>query len=312
MRDLQVWGPREAAARRPRQTSAPHVFAPFLDAARNPMTARCPRARPRISDVFARGKKLRAQSSIGARELWRPRRVAILGSAELTIFPCGSGGASTRAAPAGPVGARSPPSPCSHAAGAAQANVARCNGQRRAARGRRRRRRSAPIRRGREGRKANTSVSRSASTTKPSAARIARLESSARLMRLHPALRQPRWAAIHGRRLGASFRRQAPGGSVPRGLPRCCGAAHRRSGARHSDGHHEADARRERGLRPSGYRVLHLPAALVLGDPKIALAIVSAPPGRMKSIETSVARARSEESKELCGQPLAAFSCTRR
>jgi very-short-patch-repair endonuclease len=87
---------------------------------------------------------------------------------------------------------------------------------------------------------------------------------------------QALWELIRGRRLGVQFRRQVPIGRfivdflapAQRLVVEVDGGYHARRVV--------ADERRDRVLRRLGYRVLRLPAALVLSAPAEAFALVAA------------------------------------
>jgi very-short-patch-repair endonuclease len=84
------------------------------------------------------------------------------------------------------------------------------------------------------------------------------------------------WALLSGGKLGVSFRRQVPLGRYiadfvapsAKLIVEVDGGYHSRRAI--------ADARRDRNLRRLGYRVVHLPAELVLSQPAAALELVLA------------------------------------
>lgn len=86
---------------------------------------------------------------------------------------------------------------------------------------------------------------------------------------------QALWELIRGRRLGVQFRRQVPIGRfivdflapAKRLVVEVDGGYHARRAV--------ADERRDRVLRRLGYRVLRLPAALVLSAPGEAVALIA-------------------------------------
>ena len=84
------------------------------------------------------------------------------------------------------------------------------------------------------------------------------------------------WLLLRGRRLGVTFRRQVPIGRYVADFL----APARRLIVEVDGGCHERrrvpDARRDRDLIRLGYRVLRLPAALVVSQPAQALACVAA------------------------------------
>ena len=83
------------------------------------------------------------------------------------------------------------------------------------------------------------------------------------------------WRLLSGGKLGVSFRRQVPLGGryVADFLASSARLVVEVDGAWHH-GRTQADARRDRVLRRLGYRVLHLPAKLVLQQPLAAVALV--------------------------------------
>jgi very-short-patch-repair endonuclease len=84
------------------------------------------------------------------------------------------------------------------------------------------------------------------------------------------------WQLLRGRALGVTFRRQVPVGRyiadflapAARLIVDVDGGYHQRRRV--------ADARRDRDLARLGYRVLRLPASLVMSQPSQALALVAA------------------------------------
>jgi very-short-patch-repair endonuclease len=84
------------------------------------------------------------------------------------------------------------------------------------------------------------------------------------------------WQLLRRRALGVTFRRQVPIGRyvadflapAARLIVEVDGGYHQRRRA--------ADGRRDRDLNRLGYRVLRLPASLVMSQPSQALALVSA------------------------------------
>jgi len=115
------------------------------------------------------------------------------------------------------------------------------------------------------------------SSLNPSTARAALLESRARLMRHHPTpSERVLWQALRGQRLGVAFRRQVPlGPYIVDLLAPAVRLVVEVDGAYHA-ARHQADARRERWLRRNGYRVVRVPAALVLHDLVGALMVIKA------------------------------------
>ncbi len=112
----------------------------------------------------------------------------------------------------------------------------------------------------------------------PSFARLRQLEERARIMRcaLTPS-EAALWRLLSARKLGVSFRRQLVVGGryiadfaapAVRLIVEVDGGYHARRVA--------ADARRDRALRRDGWRVLRLPAQLVLRSPAEAVAAVRA------------------------------------
>jgi very-short-patch-repair endonuclease len=87
---------------------------------------------------------------------------------------------------------------------------------------------------------------------------------------------QALWQLLRGRRLGVTFRRQVPVGRYIADFR----APARRLIVEVDGGYHHrrrvVDARRDRNLARLGYRVLRLPAALVMAQPTEALALVVA------------------------------------
>ena len=115
---------------------------------------------------------------------------------------------------------------------------------------------------------------RSSSTTQ-----LARQHGFARAMRREPtASERALWQALRSSQLGVGFRRQA----VVAGCIVDFLAPSRRLIVEVDGGYHRtpvqrrSDARRDRRLQRAGYRVLRLPAELVLGDLPSAVAIIRA------------------------------------
>ena len=107
--------------------------------------------------------------------------------------------------------------------------------------------------------------------------RQATLEMHARCMRLNPTPSEQRlWQVLSGSQLGVAFRRQVVIGEYIVDFA----AIKERLVIEVDGGYHatrtQADARRDRALRRAGYRVLRLPAALVLADLPSAIALISA------------------------------------
>ena len=99
----------------------------------------------------------------------------------------------------------------------------------------------------------------------------------ARCMRGHPTPSELcLWRALSGSRLGVAFRRQVIIGEYIVDFA----AAKARLVLEVDGGYHQisarADARRDRTLERAGYRVLRLPAALVVGDLAMAVAQIRA------------------------------------
>jgi very-short-patch-repair endonuclease len=83
------------------------------------------------------------------------------------------------------------------------------------------------------------------------------------------------WQLLRGRALGVTFRRQVPiGRSIADFLAPAARLIVEVDGGDHVR-RRGADARRDRQLTRLGYRVLRLPAALVLAQPSKALALVA-------------------------------------
>ena len=106
--------------------------------------------------------------------------------------------------------------------------------------------------------------------------REAVLAERAHAMRHAPTLSEAAlWRLLSGGKLGVSFRRQVPlgGGYVADFFAASARLLVEVDGAWHH-GRTQADARRDRVLRRLGYRVLRLPAKLVLQQPLAAVALV--------------------------------------
>jgi len=102
------------------------------------------------------------------------------------------------------------------------------------------------------------------------------LAARARLMRFEPSEAEALlWAELRGGRLGVAFRRQVPvcGRYVADFLAREARLVVEVDGGYHSR-RTGADARRDEALRRAGYRVLRLPAELVLRELAVAVARV--------------------------------------
>ena len=104
---------------------------------------------------------------------------------------------------------------------------------------------------------------------------LARLSGFARAMRTHPThSERVLWQALRRQQLGARFHRQA----LVLGCIVDFLAPARKLIVEVDGGYHDfaqrkrADARRDRRFLKAGYRVLRLPAALVLGDVQLAVA----------------------------------------
>jgi very-short-patch-repair endonuclease len=80
------------------------------------------------------------------------------------------------------------------------------------------------------------------------------------------------WQALRGRKLGVQFRRQVPlcGRYIVDFLAPTAGLIVEVDGGSHED-RRRADERRDRELARLGYRVLRLPAALVMLEPDLAV-----------------------------------------
>jgi len=112
-------------------------------------------------------------------------------------------------------------------------------------------------------------------SSKPSSAASERLAGHARCMRRHPTPSElVLWQAIRGRRLGVRFVRQVPLGPyiVDFLAPR------QRLVVEVDGGYHaeraSVDRRRQRWLERQGYRVVRVPASLVLHDMERALGVI--------------------------------------
>jgi very-short-patch-repair endonuclease len=109
--------------------------------------------------------------------------------------------------------------------------------------------------------------------TSSTVARQVRLEQYAWRNRHAPTASEAKlWQALRGRQLGVQFRRQVPLGGryivdflapTVRLIIEVDGDCH--------DDRQRADARRDRNLARLGYRILRLPAALVMLKPAVAL-----------------------------------------
>jgi very-short-patch-repair endonuclease len=110
-------------------------------------------------------------------------------------------------------------------------------------------------------------------------AQLARQHGFARAMRRDPtASERQLWEALRSSQLGVGFRRQAVvAGYIVDFLAPARGLVVEVDGGYHrSPAQQRADARRDRRLERASYRVLRLPAELVLGNLREALALVRA------------------------------------
>ena len=109
-------------------------------------------------------------------------------------------------------------------------------------------------------------------SARPSELLVAR----ARLMRFGATEAETRlWAELRGKRLGVSFRRQVPllGRYIGDFVAQEARLVLEVDGGWHA-GRERSDARRDEALRTAGYRVVRLPAELVLRDVPAAVARV--------------------------------------
>jgi very-short-patch-repair endonuclease len=109
------------------------------------------------------------------------------------------------------------------------------------------------------------------------AARARDLADKAQALRQHPTLSEQRlWAELRGSRLGVAFRRQVV---ISRYIADFVCPSRRLVVEVDGDAHlgrERLDAKRDAHLREAGYRVLRLPAALVMSNPAAATAMICA------------------------------------
>ena len=108
---------------------------------------------------------------------------------------------------------------------------------------------------------------------------LARRQGFARSMRQQPtASERALWAELSGGKLGVWFRRQVVvGASIVDFLAPARKLVVEVDGGYHTDvGRQRADALRDRRLERAGYRVVRVPAALLLSNPRQALQLIKA------------------------------------